>query len=122
MLSRLTEVLDLGESVTVRYGLQMPVGKRHCMPETHTLPLYTAAGVRELDRLAIEEHGIPGYTLMCRAGQALYDSIAANWPDCQRANILCGAGNNSGDGYVLARLLRVQASRSRCRHSVNRRS
>ena len=76
------------------------------MPETGALPLYTAAGVRELDRLAIEEQGIPGYQLMCRAGQALSDCISANWPGCQRINILCGAGNNGGDGYVLARLLR----------------
>ena len=76
------------------------------MTETGALPLYTAAGVRELDRLAIEGEGIPGYTLMCRAGQALFDSIAANWPDCTRINILCGAGNNAGDGYVLARLWR----------------
>ena len=76
------------------------------MPEPSTLPLYTAAGVRELDRLAIETQRIPGYQLMCRAGQALHDCIAANWPTCQRVNILCGAGNNGGDGYVLARLLR----------------
>ncbi len=76
------------------------------MPETPALPLYTAAGVRELDRLAIEAQGIPGYQLMCRAGQALSDCIAINWPTCQRVNILCGAGNNGGDGYVLARLLR----------------
>jgi NAD(P)H-hydrate repair Nnr-like enzyme with NAD(P)H-hydrate epimerase domain len=34
------------------------------------LPLYTAAQVRELDRIAIEEAGIPGYTLMTRAGEA----------------------------------------------------
>jgi len=76
------------------------------MPETDVFPLYTAAGVRELDRIAIEEQGIPGYTLICRAGQALRDCIAANWPNCHHINILCGAGNNGADGYVLARLLR----------------
>jgi len=75
------------------------------MPESQALPLYTAAGVRELDRLAIEEQGIPGYTLMCRAGQALRDCITTHWPTCKRINILCGSGNNGGDGYVLARLL-----------------
>ncbi|TCK19059.1 NAD(P)H-hydrate epimerase [Thiogranum longum] len=76
------------------------------MTESGALPLYTAAGVRELDRLAIEGEGIAGYTLMCRAGQALFNSIATNWPACTQINILCGAGNNGGDGYVLARLLR----------------
>ncbi len=76
------------------------------MPEPDAFPLYTAAGVRELDRIAIEEQGIPAYTLICRAGQALRDCIAENWPNCRHINILCGAGNNGADGYVLARLLR----------------
>jgi len=76
------------------------------MPDSSALPLYTAAGVRELDRIAIETQGIPGYQLMCRAGQALRECIATNWPSCKHVNILCGAGNNGGDGYVLARLLR----------------
>ena len=76
------------------------------MPESSALPLYTAAGVRELDRLAIETQGISGYRLICRAGQALRACIATNWPSCQRVNLLCGAGNNGADGYVLARLLR----------------
>ncbi len=76
------------------------------MPETAAVPLYTAAAVRELDRMAIDEHGIPGYELMCRAGRALRSCIGRHWPACRRVNILCGAGNNGGDGYVLARLLR----------------
>ncbi len=76
------------------------------MTESGALPLYTAAAVRELDRLAIEREGIAGYTLMCRAGQALFNSVTTNWPACTQINVLCGAGNNGGDGYVLARLLR----------------
>ena len=77
------------------------------MPEAHPLPLYTAAQVRELDRRAIEDAGIPGYELMCRAGRALAALVEAQWPGCTRVGILCGAGNNGGDGYVLARLLRA---------------
>lgn len=76
------------------------------MPETDALPLYTAADARELDRMATETLEITGYQLMCRAGQALRDCIATHWASCKRVNILCGAGNNAGDGYVLARLLR----------------
>lgn len=75
------------------------------MPEPDYIPLYTAAQVRELDRLAIETHGIPGYQLMCRAGQALADCIVRHWPAACRIDVLCGPGNNGGDGYVVARLL-----------------
>jgi len=77
------------------------------------LPLYTAAQVRELDRLAIEVAGIPGYTLMTRAGEACWQVLRGNWPDARRVSVVCGSGNNGGDGYVVARLalaagLRVQ--------------
>lgn len=75
------------------------------MPETDLIPLYTAAQVRELDRRAIEQQGIPGYELMCRAGKALADVVARRWPAVDQVTILCGPGNNGGDGYVLARLL-----------------
>jgi hydroxyethylthiazole kinase-like uncharacterized protein yjeF len=68
------------------------------------LPLYTAAQVRELDRLAIEEAGIPGYTLMTRAGEACWQVLRGNWPGARRVSVVCGTGNNGGDGYVVARL------------------
>ena len=68
------------------------------------LPLYTAAQVRELDRLSIEAAGIPGYTLMTRAGEASWQVLRSNWPAARRVSILCGTGNNGGDGYVVARL------------------
>jgi len=68
------------------------------------LPLYTAAQVRELDRLAIDEAGIPGYTLMTRAGEACWRVLRDNWPGARRVSVVCGTGNNGGDGYVVARL------------------
>lgn len=72
----------------------------------HTLPsaLYTAAQVRELDRRAIEDHGVPGYTLMTRAGQAAFEVLRERWPEARCIGVLCGPGNNGGDGYVIARL------------------
>ena len=76
------------------------------MSEPAYIPLYTAAQVRELDRIAIQERGIAGYELMCRAGRALADCVARRWPQLRRVCIVCGAGNNGGDGYVLGRLLR----------------
>ncbi len=66
--------------------------------------LYLAAQVRELDRIAIEEEGIPGITLMERAGQAAFAVLRAYWPEAARIAVVCGGGNNAGDGYVLARL------------------
>jgi NAD(P)H-hydrate epimerase len=76
------------------------------MPESDDMLLYTAAQVRELDRRAIEDAGIDGYELMCRAGAALLRQVEQDWPNARRVTVLCGPGNNGGDGYVLARLLR----------------
>jgi NAD(P)H-hydrate epimerase len=75
--------------------------------------LYRADQVRELDRRAIEDHGIPGYTLMQRAGAVAFAQIRGRWPDIRALTVLCGGGNNGGDGYIVARLaieagLRVQ--------------
>jgi NAD(P)H-hydrate epimerase len=80
------------------------------MPQAARIPLYTAAQARELDRIAIEQHGIAGYELMSRAGQALATVIDRHWPRLQRAAVLCGAGNNGGDGLVLGRLLRQRGA------------
>ncbi len=68
--------------------------------------LYRAAQVRELDRIAIEDRGIPGYTLMSRAGEAAFELLRQRWPDACRITVVCGGGNNAGDGYVVARLAR----------------
>jgi len=66
--------------------------------------LYRAAQVRELDRCIIEDHGIPGSELMERAGRAAYRVLRERWPDARVVTVLCGSGNNGGDGYVIARL------------------
>lgn len=68
------------------------------------MPLYRAESVRELDRLAIEQHGIDGYELMRRAGRHTFEILRARWPEARMVTICCGAGNNGGDGYVVARL------------------
>jgi NAD(P)H-hydrate epimerase len=68
------------------------------------LPLYRAEQVRELDRLAIESHGIDGYDLMRRAGRRAYEILRGRWPEARALTVCCGGGNNGGDGYVIARL------------------
>ena len=66
--------------------------------------IYSIAGVRDIDRAAIEDEGIPGYTLMTRAGTAAVRAARSRFPEASRWQVLCGAGNNAGDGYVVARL------------------
>ncbi len=70
--------------------------------------LYTAAQVREMDRCLIEDKGIAGFTLMCRAGDAIFKRISQRWPNVNKILIYAGAGNNGGDGYVVARLAHDQ--------------
>ena len=72
----------------------------------HELPhnLYRAEQVRELDRIAIEEEDTPGQQLMERAGEAAFAELKRRWPRFKILGVLCGAGNNGGDGFVVARL------------------
>lgn len=65
--------------------------------------LYTAEATRRLDQLAIAS-GIPGMRLMERAGRAAFVVLKQRWPEARRIAVFCGAGNNGGDGYVIARL------------------
>ncbi len=73
---------------------------------TDRLPhtLYRAEQVRELDRIAIEEQGIPGITLMERAGAAAFHLLRSRLPSIADITLVCGIGNNGGDGYIIARL------------------
>lgn len=59
----------------------------------------TAAQMREVDRRCIEEIGIPGAVLMNNAGAAVFREIKGG-----PVGVVCGKGNNGGDGYVVARL------------------
>lgn len=76
------------------------------LSDTGSLPtaLYRAEQVRLLDQRAITEQGIPGYTLMCRAAAAALVALQQHWPQARTLTVIAGAGNNGGDGYVLARL------------------
>nr|VFK51652.1 MAG: NAD(P)H-hydrate epimerase [Candidatus Kentron sp. TUN]VFK53629.1 MAG: NAD(P)H-hydrate epimerase [Candidatus Kentron sp. TUN] len=65
--------------------------------------LYSAKEVRELDRIAIQDFGIPGSVLMDRAGFSSFQAMRQQWPNARYIRILCGIGNNGGDGFVIAR-------------------
>lgn len=71
---------------------------------TLPLTLYTASQVQELDRIAIEDFAIPGFDLMKQAGQVTFDSMMTAYPDVYSVCVVCGTGNNGGDGYVIATL------------------
>jgi hydroxyethylthiazole kinase-like uncharacterized protein yjeF len=68
--------------------------------------------MREIELAAIESGRVTGLELMERAGQGVVDAIFETWPDlngsAHRAVVLCGPGNNGGDGFVVARLLKMR--------------
>jgi NAD(P)H-hydrate epimerase len=73
--------------------------------ESWLSPLYDAEGIRAVDRWAIEQQGIAGADLMEAAGTALAEAVAG-LPPQGPVRIVCGKGNNGGDGLVAARHLR----------------
>lgn len=78
----------------------MIITEQASLPET----VYLAEQVRALDQTAIKVFGIPGATLMERAGNAAFRLMHERWPEARTITLLCGTGNNGGDGYVVARL------------------
>ncbi|HVE67638.1 MAG TPA: NAD(P)H-hydrate epimerase, partial [Solirubrobacteraceae bacterium] len=70
-------------------------------------PLLDAERMRAVDAWAIEERGIPSLDLMEAAGRGLA-ALAADVAPSGRVAVVCGKGNNGGDGLVAARVLREQ--------------
>ncbi len=69
------------------------------------LPILDNDGMREADRHTIEDLGVPGMVLMENAATGVVDAIREVFPDARRILILCGPGNNGGDGFAAARHL-----------------
>ena len=72
--------------------------------------LLTAAQMRAIEQAAIDSGEVTGLELMERAGKGVVEAIFEEWPELaeasHRAVVLCGPGNNGGDGFVVARLLK----------------
>ena len=91
---------------------ERPVGKQDksltegCVSVYETgLPVLDAAGMKEADRFTIEKVGVPSLVLMERAALAVVDRVKAYAGKDSRIGVLCGTGNNGGDGVAVARLL-----------------
>lgn len=68
--------------------------------------LYRAEQVRRLDEIAIGQLNIPGFSLMQNAAAAALETALECWPQTRKIIVFAGAGNNGGDGYVLAGMAR----------------
>ncbi len=75
------------------------------------MKIVSTAEMREIDRSTSERFGVPSLTLMENAGAAVACFVLSDYPQAERVGILCGKGNNGGDGFVVARKL-VEAGRA----------
>jgi NAD(P)H-hydrate epimerase len=74
------------------------------------MKIVSAAEMREIDRVTSERFGVPSLTLMENAGGAVADFVLSRYQDARRVGVVCGKGNNGGDGFVTARKL-IEAGR-----------
>jgi ADP-dependent NAD(P)H-hydrate dehydratase / NAD(P)H-hydrate epimerase len=71
------------------------------------MKIVTAAEMREIDRATSQRFGVPSLTLMENAGSAVAEFVVAHYPSAERIGVICGKGNNGGDGFVAARKLKA---------------
>jgi len=69
------------------------------------MKIVTTAEMREIDRITTEKYGIPSLTLMENAGAAVAEFVLEQYPKAEEIGVICGKGNNGGDGFVAARKL-----------------
>ncbi|MGB9236931.1 MAG: NAD(P)H-hydrate dehydratase [Terriglobales bacterium] len=69
------------------------------------MKIVSAAEMRSIDRATSERFGVPSLTLMENAGSAVARFVVGEYPQAERIGIVCGKGNNGGDGFVAARKL-----------------
>jgi ADP-dependent NAD(P)H-hydrate dehydratase / NAD(P)H-hydrate epimerase len=77
------------------------------------MKILTAIEMREVDRLSTARYRVPSMTLMENAGRSVAEFIQSRFPNLERCRIvvLCGKGNNGGDGFVVARYLKKMGAK-----------
>ncbi len=76
----------------------------HSNPSFVSSALYKAAEIKQIEQRAAKSSGYALYHLMEQAGMAAWLYILKFWPKANKIAIVCGKGNNAGDGFVLARI------------------
>jgi len=76
----------------------MPPSAGHSLPDA----LFSADAVRQIDHYVIDQQGVDGFELMQSAAHAAFRCLVRHWRNCGSVLALCGAGNNGGDGYLVA--------------------
>jgi hydroxyethylthiazole kinase-like uncharacterized protein yjeF len=66
--------------------------------------IYSSEQVRQIEQKVFAKNIVNSMDLMSRAGQASFDVLQQQWPNAKRLVVMCGSGNNGGDGYVIAYL------------------
>src|ERR1700687_2942384 len=69
------------------------------------MKIVSAAEMREIDRVTSQRFGVPSLTLMENAGTAVAEFVTSRYPSTKSIGVICGKGNNGGDGFVVARKL-----------------
>jgi NAD(P)H-hydrate epimerase len=75
------------------------------------MKIVSAAEMREIDRATSQRFAVPSLTLMGNAGSAVARFVLSDYPQAERIGVVCGKGNNGGDGFVAARKL-IEAGRA----------
>ena len=101
-------LLTVGQIIS-RHSSNRP--KFDCNPTTRDqrrttdMKIVTAAEMREIDRVTSERFGVPSLALMENAGSAVAEFVLSQYPFAKLIGVICGKGNNGGDGFVAARKL-----------------
>ena len=86
----------------------MMVALQRMLGYKFSMLLYLPETVYQLDKAAVEQDGLAEIELMQRAGQRVWRSLVARWPEVSTITVFAGAGNNGGDAFVVALIARRQ--------------
>ncbi len=95
----------LTQPATIRGAHAISPESTILIEEAVMLPVLDNQAMREADRHTIEDLGVPGLVLMENAATGVVDALRDSFPDARRVLVLCGPGNNGGDGLAAARHL-----------------